>query len=58
MPSAPLSSRVSELLDALRAEYDSMNQESSNMRLFKDEFEQRGKLLEKNIDVNNMERVY
>ncbi|KAJ2746711.1 general transcription repressor [Coemansia sp. BCRC 34301] len=41
IPSAPLSSRVTELLDALRAEYDSLNQETSNMRLFKDEYDQR-----------------
>ncbi|KAJ2235925.1 general transcription repressor [Coemansia sp. RSA 485] len=41
VPSAPLSSRVTELLDALRTEYDSLNQEASNMRLFKDEYEQR-----------------
>ncbi|KAJ2257273.1 general transcription repressor [Coemansia sp. RSA 455] len=41
VPSAPLSSRVTELLDALRAEYDSLNQETSNMRLFKDEYDQR-----------------
>ncbi|KAJ1801726.1 general transcription repressor [Coemansia sp. RSA 2399] len=41
VPSAPLSSRVTELLDALRGEYDSLNQEASSMRLFKDEYEQR-----------------
>ncbi|KAJ2584303.1 general transcription repressor [Coemansia sp. RSA 1836] len=41
VPSAPLSSRVTELLDALRAEYDTLNQETSNMRLFKDEYDQR-----------------
>ncbi|KAJ1721205.1 general transcription repressor [Coemansia erecta] len=41
VPSAPLSSRVTELLEALRTEYDSLNQEASNMRLFKDEYEQR-----------------
>ncbi|KAJ2414222.1 general transcription repressor [Coemansia sp. RSA 2530] len=41
VPSAPLSSRVTELLDALRAEFDSLNQETSNMRLFKDEYDQR-----------------
>ncbi|KAJ2799268.1 general transcription repressor, partial [Coemansia furcata] len=41
VPSAPLSSRVTELLDALRAEYDSLNQETSNMRMFKDEYDQR-----------------
>ncbi|KAJ2809052.1 general transcription repressor [Coemansia guatemalensis] len=41
VPSAPLSSRVTELLDSLRSEYDMLNQEASNMRLFKDEYEQR-----------------
>ncbi|KAJ2186661.1 general transcription repressor, partial [Coemansia sp. RSA 353] len=41
VPSAPLSSRVTELLEGLRAEYDALNQEASNMRLFKDEYEQR-----------------
>ncbi|KAJ1744352.1 general transcription repressor [Coemansia sp. RSA 989] len=41
VPSAPLSTRVTELLDALKNEYDSLNQEASNMRLFKDEYEQR-----------------
>ncbi|KAJ1728232.1 general transcription repressor [Coemansia biformis] len=41
VPSAPLSSRVTELLDALRAEYDSLTQDASSMRLYKEDYEQR-----------------
>ncbi|KAJ2724617.1 general transcription repressor [Coemansia sp. Benny D115] len=49
VPSAPLSSRVTELLDALRAEYDTLNQEASSMRLFKDEYEQRSAVVNSQI---------
>ncbi|KAI8319561.1 WD40 repeat-like protein [Martensiomyces pterosporus] len=41
VPSAPLSSRVTELLDALRGEYDTLNQEASTMKAYRDEYEQR-----------------
>ncbi|KAJ1930024.1 general transcription repressor, partial [Linderina macrospora] len=41
VPSAPLSSRVADLLEALRTEYDSLTQESSAMKIYKDDYEQR-----------------
>ncbi|KAJ2774592.1 general transcription repressor, partial [Coemansia nantahalensis] len=41
VPSAPLSSRVADLLETLRNEYDLLTQEVSGLRLYKDEYEQR-----------------
>ncbi|KAJ1956414.1 hypothetical protein EC988_001363 [Linderina pennispora] len=41
VPSAPLSSRVADLLEALRNEYDTLTQDASAMKIYKDDYEQR-----------------
>ncbi|PVU85755.1 hypothetical protein BB559_006835 [Furculomyces boomerangus] len=53
MPSAPISNRVTELLDTLKSEFETISQDAASSKFHKDEYEQRV-----NNQINEMSMIH